>query len=234
VRIGFVGLGNMGRPMVENLLRAGLALKVYNRTREKAEGLEGDLEIVASPADAADEVDVLVTMLAEDRVVEGVVFGGDSEPGVLSALAKGTIHVSSSTISVALSRRLQAAHAAAGQGCVAAPVFGRPEAARARKLWVAAAGAPHLLDRCTPLVLEAAESVEAPMPLASLLRDHLLAQVARGRGGADWSSIAEVSARNAGLGDRRGEAASGRSPATGSSLQSPAVDEREREPTPRG
>ncbi len=88
--------------------------------------------------------EVVITMLADDAAVEDVVFG---EPGVLASLAPGATHVSSSTISVDLTRRLAAAHNAAKQHYVAAPVFGRPEAAAAAKLFVVAAGAPPQLER---------------------------------------------------------------------------------------
>jgi 3-hydroxyisobutyrate dehydrogenase-like beta-hydroxyacid dehydrogenase len=95
--------------------------------------------VAESPAAAAQGAEAVVTMLADDRAVEDVVLGDE---GVLRGLAKGAIHVSSSTISVELSGRLAAAHHAAGQGYVAAPVFGRPDAAAAKQLWVVAAGWP--------------------------------------------------------------------------------------------
>jgi 3-hydroxyisobutyrate dehydrogenase-like beta-hydroxyacid dehydrogenase len=85
--------------------------------------------------------------------VESVVFGnaGASGAGVIKTLARGAIHVSSSTISVALSEKMTAAHAASGQRFVSAPVFGRPEAAAAAKLFIAVAGAPDAIDDCKPL-----------------------------------------------------------------------------------
>ncbi|EUA51810.1 NAD binding domain of 6-phosphogluconate dehydrogenase family protein [Mycobacterium xenopi 3993] len=91
---------------------------------------------------------MVVTMLAGDEAVEEVTLG---EHGILASLASGATHVSASTISVGLSKRLAAAHAEAGQQYVAAPVFGRPEAASAAKLFVVAAGAPQVLDPLTPL-----------------------------------------------------------------------------------
>jgi 3-hydroxyisobutyrate dehydrogenase-like beta-hydroxyacid dehydrogenase len=87
-------------------------------------------------------------MLADDGAVESVVFG---DAGVVSNLRKGGIHISSSTISVALSAKMAAAHAASGQRFVSAPVFGRPEAAAAGLLFVAVAGAPDAIDDCMPL-----------------------------------------------------------------------------------
>jgi 3-hydroxyisobutyrate dehydrogenase-like beta-hydroxyacid dehydrogenase len=88
-------------------------------------------------------------MLADDAAVESVTFGED---GVVSGLAPGAVHVSSSTISVSLSERLAGAHASAKQGYVAAPVFGRPDAAAAKQLWVLAAGPRGDVDRCLPLL----------------------------------------------------------------------------------
>jgi len=102
--------------------------------------------------------DVVITMLADDSAVESVVFGSASASsggviggGVAMSLAKGAIHISSSTISVALSEKMAAAHAASGQRFVSAPVFGRPEAAAAAKLFVTVAGAPDAVDDCMPL-----------------------------------------------------------------------------------
>jgi 3-hydroxyisobutyrate dehydrogenase-like beta-hydroxyacid dehydrogenase len=92
--------------------------------------------------------DAVITMLADDSAVEGVVFG---EGGALQSLGQGAVHVSMSTISVALSERLAAAHTRAGQPYVAAPVFGRPDAAAAGKLFIVAAGAPDIVDACMPL-----------------------------------------------------------------------------------
>ena len=91
---------------------------------------------------------VVITMLAEDAAVEGVVFG---DGGGLSTLGQGAVHISMSTISVALSDRLAEAHRKAGQIYIAAPVFGRPEAAAAAKLFIVAAGAEPAIARCQPL-----------------------------------------------------------------------------------
>ena len=144
--VGFIGLGNMGTPMAANLIKAGHRVIVYNRTRSKAEAL------AAKGAQIADQVadtcrgDALITMLSDDTAVEGVIFGDD---GALATLGRDAVHISMSTISVALSERLAAAHAKAGQGYVAAPVFGRPEAAAAAKLFIIAAGADATIARCS-------------------------------------------------------------------------------------
>ncbi|MCI0573213.1 MAG: NAD(P)-dependent oxidoreductase [Myxococcaceae bacterium] len=150
MKVGFVGLGHMGAPMAASLLAAGHTLAVYNRSREKAEPLRAQgAQVAGSPAEAARGAEVVLTMLADDTAVEPVVFG---DSGLLAGLERGAVHVSCSTISVALSERLTDAHARAGQEYVAAPVFGRPEAAQARQLWVVAAGAKRDVDRCLPLL----------------------------------------------------------------------------------
>ena len=134
----FIGLGNMGLPMARNLLQAGHALVVYNRTPARAQMLKQLGATVADgPAAAARGAEVLITMLGDDDAVEAMVLG---DGGALAALPRGAIHISMSTISPALSRRLSERHRASGQTYVAAPVFGRPEAAEAKKLWVVAAG----------------------------------------------------------------------------------------------
>lgn len=148
MRIGFIGLGRMGAGMAANLLRAGHVVTVHNRTPSKAQGLvEQGARAAAEVADAC-RGDAVVTMLADDGAIERVVFG---EKGVIDSLGQGAIHVSMSTISVALSERLTAAHAKAGQRFVAAPVFGRPEMAATAKLFIVAAGAPDAVDVCRPL-----------------------------------------------------------------------------------
>jgi 3-hydroxyisobutyrate dehydrogenase-like beta-hydroxyacid dehydrogenase len=290
MKVGIIGLGRMGLPMALNLIKAKHAITVYNRTRERAEMLRSEGALVASqPADACN-TDVLITMLANDQAVSEVVFGND----LISKLPPGTVHVSMSTISVALAEQLAAAHQSAGKEFVSAPVFGRPEAAEAAQLAIVAAGPVEAVERCKPLfdamgkhtfvvgeeapkantvklagnfliasvieslgeayallrksgvdperflevmtstlfaapvyktygnliakeqfepagfkvplglkdiklVLAAAEAVSAPMPIASLVRDHLLTAMARGRSELDWSSLAQIPAENAGL-----------------------------------
>lgn len=291
MKVGFIGLGNMGSAMAENLLRAGHELIVYNRTQSKAEALaKSGAKPAKNPAMAAASP-VVVTMLADDAAVEDVVFGTNC---LLDSLPKDGVHVSMSTISVALSDRLSEEHAKRGQKYVAAPVFGRPEAAAGAKLFIVAAGAKGDVERCQPLfdvmgqrtfhigerpsmanvvklsgnfliasmieslgeafalirkygidpnsyvelltgslfnapvyktyggiiaagkyepvgfkavlglkdirlALQAAESVTMPMPVASLVRDRFLARVANGGADADWASIAELAAEDAGL-----------------------------------
>src|SRR5579883_352592 len=291
MHIGFIGLGKMGAGMARNLLRAGNRMAVYNRTHEKAEALAADgARVCPSAGQAALGCEAVFTMLADDAAVEEVVFGKD---GILSTLARGSIHIASTTMSTALARRLAAEHARRGQQFVSAPVFGRPDAAEAKKLLVIAAGPDDVVARCRPLfdaigrqtfvagnepwqantlklcgnfmiaslieafgeanatlrkagvspqlflevmnalmgspiyanygkmiadenfssagfaltlglkdvrlALAAADELAAPMPLASLLRDHFLSALAAGQADLDWSSMARVAARNAGL-----------------------------------
>ena len=292
MKIGFIGLGNMGLPMARNLLKAGHELTVYNRTPQKAQPLQADgAKVAATPAEAALTAEAVITMLADDAAVEAVVSGHD---GILQAMRPGALHVGMSTISVELSRRLAKLHEDRGQAYCAAPVFGRPQAAEAAALFVVAAGAPEAVERCAPifsavgkktfvvgadasqanlvklsgnflivammgslaqamalvrkhgidptrwldvmtealfpapiyksyggmmareqftpagfrlllglkdvhLLLEAAERAAVPMPIASALRDDLIAGVAHGMGDDDWSSLARVASERAGL-----------------------------------
>jgi len=292
MNIAFLGLGNMGTPMARNLLRAGHDVTVWNRTSSRADELRADgAKVADSIATAAHGADVAITMLADDNAVSAAVLGGG---GVAESLALGSIHVSMSTISVALSQQVAAEHRKRGQHYLTAPVFGRPEAAAAGKLFIAAAGNAPALERCRPifdaigqrtfvigpkpemanvvkltgnfliasvieslgeavalarkygidpheyvefltstlfaapvyktyggiiadqryqpagfkmrlglkdvrLVLAAAEAVDAPMPIASLVHDNVLAAIGRGMEDYDWSATAKLAAENAGL-----------------------------------
>ncbi len=148
MKVGFVGLGNMGSGMAANLLAAGHEVSAYNRSQDKVATLAGlGARAAGSVAEVCDG-DVVVTMLADDTAVEAVTFG---DGGIVASLGPGATHVSSSTISVALSERLTAAHSQAGQRYVAAPVFGRPEAAKAAKLFVVAAGEPSAVQAVSPV-----------------------------------------------------------------------------------
>jgi 3-hydroxyisobutyrate dehydrogenase-like beta-hydroxyacid dehydrogenase len=146
--VGFIGLGKMGTGIAKALRRAGHRLVVYNRTRSRAEALRAAGATVAGTVAEVCRAGFVFTMLADDAAVESTVFGPG---GVLASLPSGDVHVSLSTISVALSDRLAAEHARAGQQYVSAPVFGRPDAAEAGKLAVVAAGAPTVIERCKPL-----------------------------------------------------------------------------------
>jgi 3-hydroxyisobutyrate dehydrogenase-like beta-hydroxyacid dehydrogenase len=148
MEVGFVGLGNMGSGIVKSLLRAGHRVTAYNRTRARVDALVPDgVAAAATPADAC-RGEAVLTMLADDAAIESVVFGSS---GILSALPRGGLHVSLSTISVALSDRLASAHANAAQQFVSAPVFGRPDAAETAMLAIVAAGPSASVERCKPL-----------------------------------------------------------------------------------
>lgn len=291
MNIGFIGLGRMGAGMARNLTRAGHRLTVFNRTREKTEALAAEgAQVAQTPADVARNAEAVLTMLSDDHAVSEVVFGKD---GIASALNGGAAHISSSTIGTALSRRLAETHRQHGQIYISAPVFGRPEAAEAKKLIVVPAGNSEAIERYRPLfdaigritivagtepwqanlvklcgnfmlaamletfseafaaaqrggidrhlflevvgelfgspvyrnyggavaerkfepagfalklglkdvrlALEAAQELNVPLPIASLVRDHLISALAYGQAEWDWSSIALVSERNAGI-----------------------------------
>jgi 3-hydroxyisobutyrate dehydrogenase-like beta-hydroxyacid dehydrogenase len=289
--VGFIGLGHMGAGMAANLMKAGYDMTVYNRTPSKAAGLTSQgAELAATIAEAC-KGGVVVTMLANDAAVEDVVVGTG---GLAANLAPGALHISSSTISVALSERLTKEHARREQHFVAAPVFGRPDAAAAARLFIVAGGKKAAVEAAAPilaaigqktsvisdepkaanlvklsgnflsaavieslgealtliakggvdqkryiefltstlfdapvyktygaliasgqfspagfaaplgqkdirLVLSAAEDLQVPMPLASLLRDRFLNLFAHGGENLDWSAIAQVAAMDAGL-----------------------------------
>jgi 3-hydroxyisobutyrate dehydrogenase-like beta-hydroxyacid dehydrogenase len=292
MKIGFIGLGHMGDAMARRLIGAGNALTVYNRTRSRAEALRAlGAEVANAPRDAAADAEVVITMLADDQAVEEVMF---SPGNVSQSMPAGAVHISMSTISVALSRRLASAHRDKGEHYLAATVLGRPDAAAAGKLFIVVSGPRDQIERCQPifdvlgqkafnvgeeapnanviklagnfmitavieslaeafalakkhgidprllldvltsslfaapayhiygkllveekftppglklplgmkdnsLVLEAAQAVSVPMPLASLVHDQFVTAMATGLGESDWSAIAAVSYRNAGI-----------------------------------
>jgi 3-hydroxyisobutyrate dehydrogenase-like beta-hydroxyacid dehydrogenase len=289
--VGFIGLGNMGSAMATRLLDAGFNVTVYNRSPGKADAVAARGATVAATVAQACAGDVVFTMLANDDAVEAVVTG---DAGVLATMREGATHVSASTISAALSKRLTAAHAAAGQQFITSTVLGRPEAASAGKLFVLAAGPAEAVEPLIPVldalgqrtfrvsdvasvgnvvklsanfllanvieslseavalvskagvdradyidiitstlfsapayqtyggliareefepagfaarlglkdirfVLAAAEELEVPLPIASLLRDRFLTLLAAGGGDLDWSAISTLAQRDAGL-----------------------------------
>ena len=149
MHIGFIGLGQMGAGMAANLVKAGHDMTVYNRTRAKTEALVAQGAKAAASVSDACRGDAVITMLANDYAVENVVLGDE---GIIASLPAGAIHISSSTISVALSEALASAHAKAGQRFVAAPVFGRPDLATAGQLFVVAAGEHDAVEAAAPLL----------------------------------------------------------------------------------
>ncbi len=148
MKVGFIGLGQMGSGMAANLLRAGNELTVYNRTAEKRRPL---LDLGAHEAATVGEAcapGVVISMLADDSALRRLALGDE---GIIDRLPQGGTHISMSTVSVELTRDLAQAHAQAGQRFVAAPVFGRPEMAAAGKLFILAAGAGDAIEDCRPL-----------------------------------------------------------------------------------
>lgn len=289
MKIAFIGLGNMGHGMAQNLIKAGYQLTLWNRTRSRADGL--DAKVANTPADAARDAEVTITMLADDQAVESVVFGPE---GFLETLPARSTHISMSTISVEVSRRMNQAHSERKHHYLAAPVFGRPAAAEVGKLFIVVAGPDAAVQKCEPLfsvmgqrtfnistdpiqaniiklsgnflianiieslgeaialtskygvepktfvdfltnslfnapifktygdlvagekyepagfklrlglkdirlALVAADSAEVPLPAGSLIHDHFIAAIANGMGDLDWSALALVAAKNAGL-----------------------------------
>ncbi len=139
MRIGFLGLGNMGAAIAANLIKANHEVVVWNRSVTKARPLTDAGALLArSPKEAATGRDAVITMLADDDALNAVV---DGDMGLMAGLGTG-LHISMSTIAVATAERLSQAHRARGQRFICAPVFGRPEAAASAKLFVVAAGDP--------------------------------------------------------------------------------------------
>lgn len=136
MQLGFIGLGQMGRPMVERLKSAGHSLKVYNRTRSSPD--------IAAKADDAVAGEVVITMLADDAAVRAVWL----DTGLARRLPKGTIHLNMATVSMAMSRELASIQK---ENYVAAPVFGRPPLAAQGQLDIIAAGPKAALEYCQPL-----------------------------------------------------------------------------------
>jgi len=138
----------MGAAMAANLIRAGHDVTVFNRSPGKSSAL---IELGAQEATNLAGTcggDAVITMLADDGAASDIALG---EGGLVAHLPKGAIHLSMSTISVELSKRLAQAHTQAGQRYLAAPVFGRPDMAAAGKLFIVAAGDPAAIEACQPL-----------------------------------------------------------------------------------
>jgi 3-hydroxyisobutyrate dehydrogenase-like beta-hydroxyacid dehydrogenase len=149
VKIGFIGLGHMGRAMARRLLAAGHELTVNNRSVEKTKPLaDAGARIARTPAEAAASAEVVITMLADDPAVASAVL---QETGVVAGLARGNIHLSMSTISPEMSSRVASTHRDVGQLYIAAPVLGRPDAAERGELAIVAAGPSDAIERCRPI-----------------------------------------------------------------------------------
>ncbi len=138
LEVGFVGLGAMGLPTAANLIAAGHRVIVWNRTASKAAPLAAKGAIVApSAGDTAKPGGILITMVADDAALEELVLG---EAAVAERLGPGGIHISMSTVAPATTRKLAELHRKAGSTMIAAPVFGRPDAAAAKRLWICVSG----------------------------------------------------------------------------------------------
>ncbi|HSA81423.1 MAG TPA: NAD(P)-dependent oxidoreductase [Geminicoccaceae bacterium] len=150
--IAVVGLGGMGAGAAQRLLDQGYRVRVWNRSAAKAAPLvERGAEAARSPGEAAGGAGIVITFLADDRALEEVVLGPD---GVAAGLGEGAVHLSMSTIAPATARRLAEAHRETGAALVAAPVFGRPDAAASGQLWIVTSGPSAAKERVRP-VLEA-------------------------------------------------------------------------------
>jgi 3-hydroxyisobutyrate dehydrogenase-like beta-hydroxyacid dehydrogenase len=148
MKLGFIGLGNMGAGMAANLVRGGHDLSVFNRSLGRSGSLTAlgahEARTIAEACRGA----AVITMLADDDAAGAIAF---ADEGLIATLPKGAIHISMSSISVAFSKRLAQAHTEAGQRYIAAPVFGRPDMAASGKLFIIAAGDAATIDQCRPL-----------------------------------------------------------------------------------
>lgn len=150
MELGFIGLGSMGHPMAENLIKAGHSLLVWNRSPERTQALQAlGARRVGQPADAVKSDGIVITMVSDDAALEDVVNGTG---GIAAKLGAGGIHLSMSTVSPALAERLQALHRSRGSAYVAAPVFGRPDAAAAKMLFMLCAGEAQACRAVQPLL----------------------------------------------------------------------------------
>ncbi|EYS94784.1 6-phosphogluconate dehydrogenase [Cupriavidus sp. SK-4] len=171
MQIGFIGLGAMGAAIAMNLFESGHQVQVFNRSPARAERLRrAGATVAASPAEAAHAADVVFSMVADDAALTSVTLG---ETGILAGLRPSAVHISLSTIGVDTAQALTVRHREAGVGFVSAPVFGRPDAAAARKLFIMAAGADEHLKVAVPLLEQLGQSfgiVGADPSQASLVK----------------------------------------------------------------
>lgn len=147
--VAFIGLGAMGKPMASNLVAAGYQVSVWNRTPLPADEIaKHGFKSAETPAIAASRGGVAISMVADDAALAAVTHGPD---GLLAGLPAGGLHVSMSTVGVQMAESAAEAHSAAGRRYLAAPVFGRPDAATAAKLWIVAGGAAADVAEAQPL-----------------------------------------------------------------------------------
>ena len=147
MKVGFIGLGQMGQAMAGRLLEAGHELTVYNRSPAAAEPLRArGAQVAAEPAAALD-AQIVITMLADDAAVDAVWI----TPDLVVRMPPSGIHLNMASVSLKMGKRLTALHAAAGSQYVSAPVFGRPLAAARGLLDIVAGGPEAAIARCNPL-----------------------------------------------------------------------------------
>lgn len=148
-KITFIGLGNMGLGMAQNLINANCSVHVYNRTKEKAEQLKGEFKIFEHPDKSVEEQDIVITMLSDDETLLTLANGNH---GFLNAMKKDAIHISMSTISPDTSKELYNMHKITGSHYLAAPVFGRPNAAAEAKLFICTSGDEDIKEKVKPIL----------------------------------------------------------------------------------
>ncbi len=155
MKVVFIGLGQMGRPMALRLLDAGHELNVWNRTRSAAAPFALRGAAVLDDAASARDAEVAVTMLADDAAVRVVWL----DTGLAARMARGSVHLNMATVSPGIARELAAAHERGGSVYVSAPVYGRPAAAAQGQIDVVAAGPAAAIERCRPLLQAMAKQV---------------------------------------------------------------------------
>lgn len=150
IRVGFIGLGNMGFPMAQNVLKAGFPLCLYNRTKDKAGPLlQQGATWAESPVELAAQCDILISMVTNDEVLNDIV---DGPSGILRSSKKPAIHISMSTISPDLSTTLEKKQEEYGIAFLGAPVSGRPERAKEGTLWIFLAGESQAKKTANPVL----------------------------------------------------------------------------------
>jgi 3-hydroxyisobutyrate dehydrogenase-like beta-hydroxyacid dehydrogenase len=169
LQVAMLGLGSMGKGIAGRLLDAGHEVTVYNRTASAADALvERGARRAATPAEAVVPGGIAVTMLANDAAVEAVACGPD---GFLAPLGKGGLHISMSTINAATGHSLAERQAGLGGEFLGSPVFGRPDAAAAGKLWIALSGSDAAKARAKPVHDAVSQGIFdfGPVPEAALV-----------------------------------------------------------------
>lgn len=164
-RVGFIGMGIMGRPMALNLLKAGFDVTVYNRTRSKAQPVvAAGAKEAASPRELAAGVDFIITCVTGPEDVKAVVLGKD---GVIEGARPGSVVIDMSTISPAAAREVAAALAEKGIHMVDAPVSGGDIGAINGTLTIMVGGEPEVVERCMPLFRAMGKTITHVGPIGS-------------------------------------------------------------------